>query len=778
MTLSDRDRLFAAGCLVRGLADDRKLAAAILSIPWSKHQTLIEQLIDFGWVDAAEIPTFDEGIRIAVQASGGDHATALHLLANEQTRRAESTMTLDVVRRALLENEPGAHSDSIRRSEVGFRLIRVIGEGGLGKVWLAHDERLERDVAVKELRADRARIPELRERFLREAKISAQLQHPNIAAFYFVGEGDVDRQLFIAMELVAGRTLRQVIREERQNWGDPDARRRYLREQLSNLVKVCDGVAYAHSRGIIHRDLKPANIMIGQFGEVFVLDWGLAKQVKSLPPALGGGQESLAPRINVSTPFDPFSLTGPGKVLGSLPYMTPEQAFGDNESVGPATDIYCLGGILFAILTGRTPHVAAEGMTALEFANSVATSPTPVASEIDPEVPPALNAICSKAMAREPSRRHPSVASLQEDIHAWLAGERVSCYREPASQCVARWLIERPNVVRPLLALFVGMTVIVSTVMFFSVIEYQARSDRAMHNLTAGADLIVGRISDQADSLRRSSLLMADTINALTSEQPAGGAPTVSIERMLQEYIDHHPHVIAVAVFAAKEPTLLASITHAPPSAALADFVAAPPPIRKAGTADLALVELPAPDGTSPTYVLRCRARGEHFPPGIDPETGVRVVVDLDFGRHLQAIVEPLMKEIGITVYVADERGEIFLYGSSLDVAQAKIGRFGTCATIDPDVDRFMRRSESAEVAVFISAVHDRDIFACRKLAWNPPSQTPFLGIVLSVSRRQFIAVPLHTTLWMAVAVASVLAVAAVFVLLFFRAIVRLAGRS
>jgi serine/threonine-protein kinase len=287
----------------------------------------------------------------------------------------------------------------------------LLGTGGMGKVMLARDARIGREVAVKELHADRELAPEERARFLREARVQGQLEHPSIVPVYDIDQRP-DGTTFFTMRRVLGRTLSAII--EAVRGGDPAACARYTqRELLTAFATVCLTIDYAHSRGVIHRDIKPANIMLGDFGEVYVLDWGLALVSES----------EHAP---VDEPRQRLSMTG--ELLGTPLYMAPEQMA--DPSVGPAADVFSLGALLFELLTlqrlrdARTLYLPAEAR------------PSVRAPYLD--VPPELEAICVRATQTEPADRYPSVRALQEAIAGYLEGDRDTQARRELAAAHAR----------------------------------------------------------------------------------------------------------------------------------------------------------------------------------------------------------------------------------------------------------------------------------------------------------------------------------------------------
>lgn len=327
-------------------------------------------------------------------------------------------------------NSPPSDAGDTCRSSTEYKLLRVLAEGGLGRVWLARDAALPREVAIKQLRPDHLGDSGLLARLLREARIHARLQHPNIAPFFHMG-WDNKGHPFLVMHRIAGQTLEAMVRA----LGNPPIawpmRQYELRQLLIIFLKICDGVAFAHSRGILHRDLKPANVMVGEFGEVFVLDWGLAKEMAT---SEDDASEAEGP-TTASTP-DHNDATQAGEILGSLAYMAPEQA-GGRDVIGPAADIYGLGAILYFILTQRPPHPFTASDTQ-EFARRVIAVPVEEATTANRSIPTSLAAISAKAMNMNPADRYASVAELASDLKHWLADEPVRVYQEPVWQRLAR----------------------------------------------------------------------------------------------------------------------------------------------------------------------------------------------------------------------------------------------------------------------------------------------------------------------------------------------------
>lgn len=287
--------------------------------------------------------------------------------------------------------------------------IEKIGQGGMGSVYRARDRELDRDVALKVL-TDWPENREARSRMVAEARITARLEHPGIVPVHDAGVLP-DGRFYYAMKLIRGNRLDEQV-------GPTTG----LTERLDLFLRVCDAVAFAHAHGIIHRDLKPQNIMVGPFGEVLVMDWGVAKQLGvSMPSAQSG----------VAVGSDGASQTAVGAVVGTPGYMAPEQAAGIADLLDERADIYALGSILYFLLTNQAPNFepAPTGpgraiTPTARFANSV---------------PRPLQAICLKALAPDREARYSAVSDFATDVADFLARRRVRAYPEGVLGTIFRW---------------------------------------------------------------------------------------------------------------------------------------------------------------------------------------------------------------------------------------------------------------------------------------------------------------------------------------------------
>ena len=296
-----------------------------------------------------------------------------------------------------------------------YQLLGEHGRGGLGRVVRAHDRHLGRTVAVKEL----LRKSDLGEKmFVREAMITARLEHPGIIPVHEAGRWPNGDPYYV-MKLVSGRTLKEVM-----DAADSLGSRLAL---LPHLIAVAEAVGYAHSEGVIHRDLKPANVLVGEYGETVVIDWGLARDLR-------GDDDVLVDAVAGSPSPSPV-LTVSGRVIGTPQYMAPEQARG--ETVGTTADVYALGAMLYELLSGRP---AVEGETVQNLLDQVHAGPPRALALAAPGVPADLEAIVGKAMARTPSERYPSARELAADLKRFQTGQLVTAQRYGRWRLLRRWV--------------------------------------------------------------------------------------------------------------------------------------------------------------------------------------------------------------------------------------------------------------------------------------------------------------------------------------------------
>lgn len=327
-----------------------------------------------------------------------------------------------------------------------------LGLGGMGRVWRAEDRELRREVALKELRPELAAREEFRARFLREAQATGQLEHPNIVPLHDLGLSG-DGTPYFTMKLVRGESLESVI--ARLSSGDAEAHRQFsFGRRLGIMREVCDALDYAHSRGVLHRDLKPSNVMLGPYGEVMVLDWGIARR-------LSEGLEEVSE--GVSEP----GRTEVGQFLGTLGHAAPEQMLGD--PVDARADVYAVGVLMYHLLALRPPYAPSQ-----DLVQRMLEEDPPTADQflhpVQGRVPREVSRIIERAMHRDLSLRYGSAAELRKDLQDYLDGQAaVVCVPTGLKRGVyrlARWIDDYPFLMILLLTLLVMVPIVEAVVIF------------------------------------------------------------------------------------------------------------------------------------------------------------------------------------------------------------------------------------------------------------------------------------------------------------------------
>ncbi len=337
-----------------------------------------------------------------------------------------------------------------------YEVKREIARGGMGVILDIWDADLGRALAMKVVltrsgaeeqapAGPAAMDPRLVDRFLEEAQVTGQLDHPGIVPVHEIGIDETGR-LYFTMRLVTGRDLEHIVtlvQGEQEGWTRTRA--------VGVMLKVCEAMAYAHDKGVVHRDLKPANIMVGRFGEVYVMDWGLARvlgrkekrDVRPEPAAPPHTPWIETHRLHQRADESASALkTMDGDVIGTPAYMSPEQARGDLQTLGPATDIYAVGAILYHLLAGHSPYIPTGAkLNALDVWRLVRDGPpTPLETEA-PDAPGELIAICEKAMARDITQRYAAMKDLAEDLRAYLEGRVVGAFEKGAFAVARKWIL-------------------------------------------------------------------------------------------------------------------------------------------------------------------------------------------------------------------------------------------------------------------------------------------------------------------------------------------------
>jgi WD40 repeat protein len=378
------------------------------------------------------------------------------------------------------------HPELVTVERRHYLIAGEIAKGGMGRILDARDRRLGRAVAIKEL------LPKNRDasrRFEQEARITARLQHPSIIHVYEAGVWP-GGEPFYAMPKVAGRSLDKVVAER-----PTPAERLAL---IPNAIAVVDALAYAHSQRVIHRDLKPANVLVGEFGETVVIDWGLAKDLASPDPSSSSGDQHLSNLTTAPLPLTSGITPGrlmsgaetvAGAVVGTPAYMPPEQARG--ESVDERADVYSLGALLYHVLVGAAPYT---GKSSRQIIAQVLAGPPAALREREPGVPGDLVAIVEKAMARDPARRYADAGELAQDLKRFQTGQLVAARRYSARERVGRWLARHRAIVG--LALVAAVTLsAIGVLSIRRIVEERALAERrrvALLEEQGRSELLVG----------------------------------------------------------------------------------------------------------------------------------------------------------------------------------------------------------------------------------------------------------------------------------------------
>ncbi len=481
-SVADSHLLFGLLALQNGLIDQGQLLAAFQAWTLDKSTGLADHLEERGHLSGARRSLLEALAAVHLEAHGGDVRRSLAAVAAGRSTRESLAGLGDPDIEATLgpvASGPGAtedgEADRTTSYAIGaatsegqrFRILRPHARGGLGAVSVALDIELHREVALKQILDRHADDLVSRQRFLLEAEVTGNLEHPGIVPVYGLGH-DADGRPYYAMRLIRGDSLKEAIdrfHAEGAPESDPGRRSLGLRKLLRRFVDVCNAIEYAHSRGVLHRDIKPSNIIVGKHGETLVVDWGLAK-------ATGRAEPGAEERTLVPSSASGSAETLPGSALGTPAYMSPEQARGELEHLGPRSDVYSLGATLYCLLTGRPPQ---EGDDLGEVLRKVQRGEFPPPRQVDPSIDAALQAVCLRAMALRPEGRYATPRLLAEDIERWMADEPVSAWREPVSRRVLRWLTRHRTKMTA-----AGAALLVALVGTAAVLAVQTRANREL----------------------------------------------------------------------------------------------------------------------------------------------------------------------------------------------------------------------------------------------------------------------------------------------------------
>lgn len=463
---AERDLLFGIVALQLDFVTREQLIAAASAWVKDKSRQLGEILVEQGAIDPSTCTLLNTLVARHMTASGSDpersiaafpaaasvqedfsrlgdkeiEATIDHLFREpaEKDRNTIDFQGAPPIRpasagRPVASGLAGGKANSVPLPGGRFRVLHGHARGGLSQISIALDEELRRKVAFKQLLERHSADPQCRSRLLLEGEITGSLEHPGIVPVYGMGLYP-DGRPFYAMRFIRGESLREAIKRVHQAQtaaSDPTEVNLEFRRLLTHFVAISNTMNYAHSRGVLHRDLKPDNVMLGKYGEVLVVDWGLAKAIgwkEGEMPAGADPHEQPLPAMGASTEM--------GKVMGTPAYMSPEQAEGRPDELGPASDIYSLGATLYCLLTNQPPF---RGDDIRVLLDNLRQAKFPRPRELDRHVPRGLEAVCLKAMALRPADRYATARALAEDIEHWLADEPVVAYRDTVVERLFRW---------------------------------------------------------------------------------------------------------------------------------------------------------------------------------------------------------------------------------------------------------------------------------------------------------------------------------------------------
>lgn len=542
-TSTDRNLLFGFLALQNDFISREELIAAVSVWLQDKSVSLDQILRQRDSLPEDQCELLRALVQVHLEKHGGDPQKSLAALSSVGSVRdelnslndAQVEATLSIVSSARGDEDmskavtlvPGTEGAGGRR----FRILRPHAKGGLGEVFVAQDEELKREVALKEIQAQHANDPDSRSRFVLEAEVTGALEHPGIVPVYGLGQY-ADGRPYYTMRFIRGDSLREAINRFHGTGGaDAEDKSLQLRKLLGRFVDVCNAIQYAHSRGVLHRDLKPGNVMLGKYGETLVVDWGLAK--------LSGRDEKT--KVEGETTIKPGSGSGSaptqlGSAIGTPGYMPPEQAAGKLEDLGPASDVYSLGATLYYLLTGQRAFTDKDLGVVLKKTEQ---GDFPHPRQIQPDVPQSLEAICLRAMATNPRDRYSSPQRLADDVERYLADEPVSARPESVAERVGRWGRRHRALVRAAAAVLAAVAVVSVVAVYVVNQERQRAQDLANEkNELAGKERHARLRADELAEQSRQQLVRLTVDNSqrmMVAGDALGAMPWMAKALKLEE---------------------------------------------------------------------------------------------------------------------------------------------------------------------------------------------------------------------------------------------------
>ena len=481
----DANLLFGVFAVQIGKISPVQLVDAAASWATDPSRDLGSRLVEMGAMAAQDRDLVQGFVDQAVAAHGGDVSATLVSFGGQEAVDVSfrGTIVLTESGGVMARERPapvldldGASLAGVNEAPGRYAYVREYARGGMGRILLVHDAYLGREVALKELLPGRLDTPgddraispgqlgtPAFARLVREARITGQLEHPSIVPVYELGYRE-DGTLYYTMKFVRGRTLRQAISEA----SGLDERLRLL----GHFIDLCQAIAYAHSRRVLHRDIKPRNVMVGEFGETVVLDWGLAK-AKDAEDVRADGDAPTMRMMYIGEEAE-VAKTQDGEALGTPIYMSPEQAKGQLGQIDERSDVYSLGAVLYEIITGIPPF---KGASSEQVIRQVLEEEPKAIASIAPNAPPELVAICRRAMAKDPASRYPAAQDIAEEIQRFLAGALVRSYAYRRSERLRRFIRRNRALV---LASTIGLLVltVVNFLYMFRLVEAERVEQR------------------------------------------------------------------------------------------------------------------------------------------------------------------------------------------------------------------------------------------------------------------------------------------------------------